>query len=75
MPTLQELKSIADYSSSNPAIDTDYFPNSVSLAVWSGAPFAVVISKRTWFFNFSSGLFTTLARDGSIAVRLVRSGQ
>ena len=30
LPTKEELQSIVDYGSTNPAIDTEYFPNTVS---------------------------------------------
>lgn len=73
MPTVEELGSILDLSRYGPAIDTGYFPNTVTGWYWSG-----VESK----FTLTSGRFRVVSfyygEDGlsydASRVRLVRSG-
>ncbi len=73
MPTGEELRTIVDYSRSNPTIDTGYFPNTVSNWYWSASPDAPD-ARSAWVVDFGYG-------DGAIfkswdyAVRLVRGGQ
>ncbi len=74
MPTLKELESLVNFGRSNPAIDTDYFPNTVSSYVWSASPYAVS-SDYAWCVYFSSGYSYINARYNNYAVRLVRGGQ
>jgi hypothetical protein len=59
MPTHQELRSIADYSRYNPAINTGYFPNTQSvytnlISYWSSSTYAGD-ANRAWFVNFYWG--------------------
>ncbi|WP_339136249.1 MAG: DUF1566 domain-containing protein [Candidatus Electrothrix sp. GW3-4] len=72
MPTLKELESLVHYGRSNPAIDTSYFPNAISSSVWSWSPFADA-PAFAWFIYFDSGNSHFYFRNGSFAVRLVRS--
>ncbi|MCI5189736.1 MAG: DUF1566 domain-containing protein, partial [Candidatus Electrothrix sp. AS4_5] len=74
MPTRKELESIVAYDRSSPAIDTEYFPNTV-FGVWSGSPHASS-SGNAWGVSFNNGnsnLVVTRLSNG--AVRLVRGGQ
>ncbi|MGX9727487.1 MAG: Lcl C-terminal domain-containing protein [Candidatus Electronema sp. VV] len=74
VPTLKELESLVNYGHSNPAIDTDYFPNAISSYVWSGSPYAVN-SVVAWSVDFYYGYSFGNASYYNIAVRLVRGGQ
>ncbi len=74
MPTVKELESLAHDGRYKPAIDVDYFPNTLSSGVWSGSPF--VGTDRAWLVGFYNGNSNTYYyRDDSCAVRLVRGGQ
>ncbi|QQZ28570.1 DUF1566 domain-containing protein [Thiothrix subterranea] len=74
MPSVTELRSIADLSRSDPSIDTAYFPNTNSWWYWSGTPYAGYASYA-WYVSFYSGVDGWYDRDSGSAVRLVRSGQ
>ncbi|MCI5114224.1 MAG: DUF1566 domain-containing protein [Candidatus Electrothrix sp. AX1] len=74
MPTRMELRSLIHYGRYNPAIDTDYFPNTVSYFVWSGSPYAGG-SDFAWSVFFYNGFSKDVFRNNGTAVRLVRSGQ
>lgn len=83
-PSKKELLSIAHHGRVDPAIDTDYFPNTPSGNFWSGSPFAGN-SYYAWSVNFYYGLAlvelyanggTSFGyRDSSFHVRLVHGGQ
>jgi len=73
MPSREELRSIVDYSRKNPAIDVDYFPNTLSW-VWSSSP-SPYNSDFAWNVNFSNGYVNTYNKSNVRQVRLVRSGQ
>ncbi len=74
MPSVNELQSIADLSKSNPAIDTDYFPNTASNWYWSGTPYSANASYA-WGVYFGNGNGGWGSRSSGGHVRLVRSGQ
>ncbi len=78
VPTINELYSIANLDSknpaNNPAIDTNYFPNTTSLYYWSSSPYAT-FSSNAWQLHFDYGDDYLDDRDGSGRVRLVRSGE
>jgi len=77
MPTREELRSIVDYSiaSPGPTIDTGYFPNATSEAVWSSSSYAGK-SSLVWEINFYNGDPDGLFKDSDRQkVRLVRSRQ
>uniref|UniRef100_UPI004055A790 Lcl C-terminal domain-containing protein n=1 Tax=Candidatus Electronema sp. TaxID=2698783 RepID=UPI004055A790 len=74
MPTVKELGSLVNYGRSGPAIDTDYFPNTLSSAVWSGLPDSIgMITAK--YVNFACGIFVSDFRTSSYAAHLVRGGQ
>jgi hypothetical protein len=74
MPSLTELLGIASLDRTNPAIDTGYFPNTVSWVFWSSSPNASY-SDGVSYVNFIDGLSFGNTKSLSRAVRLVRSGQ
>jgi hypothetical protein len=69
MPTIKELEGIASLgtSTTDPAIDKNYFPNTPNSAVWSGTPSAFYVrepvldeaqyinSNSAWYVNFNAG--------------------
>ncbi len=78
MPAREELRSIIDYSRTNPAIDTAYFPNTPSGSFWSASPYANNQSSA-WCVNFSNGDGDLCNKSGALGsssrIRLVRDGQ
>lgn len=75
-PTKKELLSIVYFGYLDPAIDTNYFPNTVGLGYWSSSPDAV-ITNNAWYVNFFDGLAFSgyyEYRENGYCVRLVRSG-
>ena len=75
LPTVAELRAIASLDRDNPAIDTRYFPNTLSFLYWSSSPVAVSNSNKSWAINFYYGHNIQLSRSFGSAVRLVRDGQ
>ena len=78
VPTRAELQGLVHYGRTNPAIDTDYFPNTPASGFWSASPSASS-SGNAWYFRFSIGTVNDDGyygdRDYALHVRLVRSGQ
>lgn len=72
LPTVNELQSIADLSSKNPAIaiDSGYFPNTVPALYWSATPYS---STENLGINFVQGKAVPAAHSTGYSVRLVRS--
>ena len=71
VPTAQELMSIVDNSRTFPAIDTNYFPNTILGEYWTATPVALFTSKA-WIVNFNTGRLDYLDRVNPRSVRLVR---
>jgi hypothetical protein len=72
MPEVNELQSIADHSRHDPAIDTNYFPNTVPWVYWSGTSYAN--ASYAWFVGFNGGNDNWEVERGFEGyVRLVRS--
>lgn len=74
LPTFDELDSIVAYDRYSPAIDTNYFPNTVSSSFWSSSPYAGSY-YNAWYVNFFNGYGYLYGKNGSEYVRLVRGGQ
>ena len=78
MPTWQELQGIVDYGRFNPAIDTEYFPNTPSSGFLSGSPALYNVSgfnssDLAWEVRFSTGVANDAFYRGFYnRVRLVR---
>lgn len=76
MPGWQtELFGLTDFSRSQPAIDTDYFPNTASADFWTSLPYPDENrrSARSVYFGIASG--GVLSRDSAFHVRLVREAR
>jgi len=54
LPNIKELKSIADMTTSNPAINTTYFPATVSSGYWSSTSYASYTTSA-WGVGFGYG--------------------
>ena len=75
LPTVEELSSLVDYTTSNLAINMKVFPNtSQSSGFWSGSPGAY-LSYGVWGVGFYDGSVYGGYRNDDIQVRLVRGGQ
>jgi hypothetical protein len=75
LPNINELDSIVEEQCFYPAINLSRFPNTPSLGVWSGSPYADN-SDYAWNVDFRFGfLFHYRGSSCGVAVRLVRGGQ
>jgi len=54
LPSVNELKSLVDYSAYNPAINTSYFPATVASSYWSSST-SVGNTTNAWYVGFYSG--------------------
>ncbi len=74
VPTQAELQGLVHYGRTNPAIDTDYFPDAL-WSSWSASPSAFW-SAYAWGVSFYVGHADfTIWRDARNHVRLVSSGK
>lgn len=81
MPTMNELLSIVDYSSVNPAIDVAYFPNTPGVYHWSASP-SYLFYWEAWGVDFTAVGVDYIPKSGwggdplaAGTVRLVRGGE
>jgi hypothetical protein len=75
LPTTKELRSLLDYSRYNPAINTTYFPGTVSSFYWSSTTVAYS-TLNAWGVNFYYGWNVYPEKlNGPYYVRTVRGGQ
>ena len=75
IPTANELLTIVEYQTLDPAINATIFPNTPSSGFWSGSHYASVLG-RVWLVSFSDGsVENNVSQDSSLAARLVRVGQ
>gem|GEM_PF-1069092 len=74
LPNRNDLQSLVDYSTCNPAIDTTAFPDTLSLQYWSSTTPACRDSAA-WYVNFDSGRGSNIYKSDSYYVRAVRGGQ
>ena len=72
LPTRLELMGIVDSSTKNPAIDTQYFPQTQSGWFWSSSPFASY-SASAWDVYFYNGYVYGNNKSYGNHVRLVRA--
>jgi len=76
MPSIEELRSIVDYSYPGPIINKNYFPNTIFFYYWSSSSEAST-SYYAWRMDFHSGTGAACYTDKptSFFVRAVRGGQ
>jgi len=72
VPTRQELHGIVHYGVVDPAIDTNYFPNTPAASFWSASS---GYANLAWQVGFSNGGSNSHERFAKYRVRLVRSEQ
>lgn len=75
VPSRVELKSLVNLGRYNPAIDTDYFPNTRSWNYWSASPYADITPGSAWYVYYYNGYLYDFAKTGNLYVRLVCGGQ
>ena len=73
-PDIDQLETIRDRTRRNPAIDTDFFPDTPSDWFWSTTPLARS-SGYAWVVSFSYGYSGWYGRGSGGFVRAVRVGQ
>ena len=74
LPNKCELLSIVDYGRYDPAIENEFFPNTVSSSYWSSTD-KVGNSDYAWFVNFCEGIVCGYSKSSSYYMRAVRGGQ
>jgi hypothetical protein len=74
LPNRTELESLVDITTSDPAIDTNAFPNTPSGFFWSSTVFTPN-PAGAWYVSFNNGGTNALNQTFDDHVRLVRSGQ
>jgi len=76
LPNIRELESIVDAGRCDPAINTTYFPNTLSgvhLYYWTSTTYVPTTSFALYVY-FGSGFVSANGKTGSYYVRAVRSG-
>ena len=75
LPTRAELRTIVDYRAEFPAIDTDYFANTIARSFWT-AEANETYPNFAWHTDFKFGLASYYyKKSGPKSVRLVRGGK
>ncbi|MEI6260846.1 MAG: DUF1566 domain-containing protein [Deltaproteobacteria bacterium] len=75
LPTIKELRSLADYSRNSPAINTVYFPDTTGSCYWSSST-TDVYGTGALLVDFGIGVGCRFSKDDdSSYVRAVRGGQ
>lgn len=74
LPNIKELDSIVDNSTYNPAIDTNFFPDTMSLYYWSSTT-SSHYTGNAWLVDFYSGFGSNSGKSNTYYVRAVRGGQ
>jgi len=74
LPTVEELFCLADRSRYNPAIDTDFFPDTKSDWYWTASSGAFD-SGSAWIVHFDDGGSNAFGRAYDAFVRAVRSAR
>ncbi len=73
VPNVEELSGITNQGASSPAIDVNYFPNTVSNEYWSSSPIIAHNNHTAWTVYFDTGFVSFDNRDSSVRLRLVYS--
>jgi len=72
LPNSKELESMVEYSCYNPAINANFFPNTISGGYWTSSPSAAY-GGGTWYIDFYYGDANDFyLRDANFYLRLVR---
>ena len=73
LPNVRELMSIVNYQNFSPAINSTYFPGTVSSGYWSSSTYASDTSYA-WFVIFNDGGVYVNSKSVNHYVRCVRAG-
>lgn len=73
LPTRRELLTLRDVGSENPAIDTNYFPNTASAAFWTATTYPNN-TANVYVPNFASSTNVSDSKTNTNRIRLVRGG-
>jgi hypothetical protein len=73
LPARFELESLLDLSRHEPAINTDFFPDTASAYYWTSTPAAASPADCAWIVNFNHGHSGWYNRNNRTRVRAVRS--
>jgi hypothetical protein len=73
LPNVMELESLVDFSTSSPAINSTYFPNTVSDYWWSATTYAIPDDQYVaWIVGFGDGGVSSDNKAATYLVRCVR---
>lgn len=72
MPTVEEIYSIGHQGRVDPAIDVEYFPNTLGLRHWT-ANSSAAVPQLAWYMYFSDASISYTDKSNKSYVRLVRS--
>lgn len=75
LPSRNELITLTDLTRINPAIDTDFFPDTPNDWFWSTTPYASSPSGCAWYVGFGGGDANWGGQSYDGFVRAVRVGQ
>jgi len=75
LPTREELRSIINYGTYDPVIDTDYFPNTVSCWYWLSGTDAGSCEFPMIMSFYYDGFVDNVGKSNSYYARAVRAGQ
>jgi len=73
VPTLLELMSLADFSMTAPAINSDFFPNCIS-SIYISSTENKLNTDNAFMINFNQGNMTNSGKNSSYYIRAVRGG-
>jgi hypothetical protein len=73
LPSVNELKSIVDYSTCDPAINSAFFPNTQKAHYWSSSTY-VYDEDTAWIVNFVYGHVGNYDKTSIAFVRCVSDG-
>jgi hypothetical protein len=75
LPSAQELCSIVNKGTASPAVDTDFFPNTVPSAIYLTSTSDSVDTDNLWPVYFRHGYISKVGKINSNHVRAVRGAQ
>lgn len=73
LPTVKELFSLVDFGRSNPAINTNYFPDCRASAYWSSEVYTFYGTDMAWSVDFTDGYVFDDPVSTTYSVRCVRT--
>jgi len=73
LPNVNEIKSIVDYSTYNPVVNTALFPNTRAAHYWSSSTY-VTSAANAWDVDFLYGMMSFFVKTNGNFVRCVADG-